>query len=437
MVLGVIGIIVALILVNVLVYKGLNAVVTAFLVSFLLIITSGLPFQETWNTAMSDMGYLCEVYGPLFLFGSIMGIMYSNSGAAVSMMRLFMKPFQNAKNPSVKRMGSLLMFMLLRVVIGFSGLDSMAIMVTMVSITVALFAACDLPRRYVCCVLMIAGTIGMLVPAAPTVFNVLLVELMPGYSASGALVLRLILLAAFIVGSVLILNVFISRDMANGGHFDPGPLELPDFESMKMPPWILTFIPIVSVFVFYNLVGLEAWTSLLIGCLLSVILFVPYLPKEEGRTRLGTLVSSLDMGVNLAPVTLIFAMMPALILPQLPAFEVLTNFFVSMPIPAALAFLVLCIILVAAAADSALILMATVAVSTFIPAGLSVMGCGVIIIMASCVLDTLPNNFGLIMQCQLSGISVKEAYAPIFQTTVVLTFVLAVVAAVCAMVGIV
>lgn len=437
MALGVIGIIVGLILMNYLVYKGLNAVVTAFLVSFLLIFTSGLPVQETWNGAMGEMGMLAAIYGPLFIFGSIMGIMYSNSGAAVSMMQLFMMPFKNAKNPAVKRMGSLLMFMLLRVIIGFSGLDSMAIMVTMVAITVALFEACDLPRRYVCCVLMIAGTIGMLVPAAPSVFNVLLVEFLPGYTASGAFVLRLVMLLVFIVGSVAILELFIRKDVANGIHFDPGPLELPDLENMKLPHWALTFIPIISVFVCYNALALEAWTSLLIGCLLSIALFFPYLPKDEGKSRLGSVVSTLDIGVNLAPVTLIFAMMPALILPQLPAFEVLTNFFVNLPIPAALGFLVLCIILVAAAADSALILMATVAVTTFMPAGLSAMGCGVIIIGASCVLDTLPNNFGLIMQCQLSGVSVKEAYAPIFQTTVVLTFAISILLAICAMVGIV
>ena len=437
MALGVIGIIVGLILMNYLVYKGLNAVVTAFLVSFLLIFTSGQPFQETWNTAMGDMGILAQVYGPLFIFGSIMGIMYSNSGAAVAMMQLFMRPFAHAKNPAVKRIGSLMMFMILRVIIGFSGLDSMAIMVTMVAITVALFEACDLPRRYVCCVLMIAGTIGMLVPAAPSVFNVLLVEFLPGYSASGAFALRLILMLAFIVGSVAILELFIRRDVANGIHFDAGPLELPDLDNMKKPHWVLTFIPIISVFVCYNLFHLEAWTSLLIGCILSIALFFPYLPKDEGKSRLATVVSTLDAGVNLAPVTLIFAMMPALILPQLPAFEVLTGFFVNLPIPAAFGFLILCIILVAAAADSALILMATVAVSTFIPAGLSPMGCGVIIIAASCVLDTLPNNFGLIMQCQLSGVTVKDAYAPIFQTTVVLTFVISIVATLCAMIGIV
>lgn len=433
--LGIIGVLVGLFLMNYLVYKGLDAVITAFLVSFLIIITNNLPFQATWNEAISGMGELAVVYGPLFIFGAIMGVMYSKSGAAVSMMQLFMRPFQNAKRPAVKRMGSLCMFMLLRVVIGFAGLDSMAIMVTMVAITVALFEACDLPRRYVCCVLMIAGTIGLLVPAAPSVFNILLVEFLPGYSASGAIVLRSILLVLFIVGSVLILNAFIARDVEKGIHFDPGPLELPDFTTMKLPHWIITFIPIASVFVCFNLLHWEGWTSLLVGTLLSIALFLPYLPCEEGKSKLENFKETLAEGVNMAPVTLIFAMMPALVLPLTPAFDSITSFFVNLPIPPVISFLILSIIMVAAAADSSLILLAVVAMEVFVPSGVSPMGCGLIIILASCVLDTLPNNFGLIMQCKLSGVSVKEAYAPIFQTTVVLTFVLSVVGALCVMIG--
>lgn len=437
-VLGVIGIILAMVLINVFVYKGLNPVISGFICAILIVVTSGLNFNDTMTTSLSFIGMMCGNFLPIFVFGGIMGMLYNASNATKSLGKLIMRPFASSDNPHVKRIGTLGMLLIIRVILGLAGLDNLAIMPLMVFLVTAVFAGCDLPRKHVNCLLIIAGTVGTLVPGVPHEYVVILQGVLTDFNNSGNLIIRWILLIIFMVAAILIMDRIMEKDARNGVHFEPGPLEVPDMEgNEKAPHWILTFIPVVAVYITYNFCGLNAWQSMLVGVVACLILFTPFIQNMEGKGKLGTVVEECNRGTFTVPLTMVGCMMISNVMAQSPSFDWLCNAFSAIPIPSAFGLTIIAIILVGAmgGAQSALVVIGTVALATFIPRGMSVQAAGIIALWATAVLDTLPNSLGIIMQAQLTGVSMKECYPPILKTTVLLTGAMSILVAILAAVG--
>lgn len=437
-VIGVIGIILAIVCINVFIYKGLNPVLSGFICAILIVVTSGLNFNDTMTTSLSFIGMMCGNFLPIFVFGGIMGMLYNASNATKSLGRLIMKPFANAENPHVKRIGTLGMLLLIRVIIGLAGLDNLAIMPLMVVLVTAVFAGCDLPRKHVNCLLIIAGTIGTLVPGVPHEYVVILQGVLTDFNNSGNLVIRWILLIIFIVAAVLIMDRIMEKDAQKGIHFEAGPLEVPDMEGdEKAPHWILTFIPVIVVYLTYNFCGLNAWQSMLAGVVACLILFSPFIQKMEGKGKLSSIVEQCNRGTFTVPLTMVGCMMISNVMAQSPSFDWLCETFSAMPIPSAFGLTLIAIILVGAmgGAQSALVVIGTVALATFIPKGMSVQAAGIIALWATAVLDTLPNSLGIIMQSELTGVPMKECYPSIFKTTVMLTCAMSILVAIVAAIG--
>lgn len=437
-VMGVIGIILAFICINVFIYKGLNAVLSSFICAFIIIFTSGLNFTETMDAGLSFVGMMAGNFLPIFVFGGIMGMLYNASNATKSLGKLIMRPFANAKSQRVKRIGTLGMLLLIRVIIGLAGLDNLAIMPTMVALVTAVFAGCDLPRKHVNCLLIIAGTVGTLIPGVPHQYVIILQGVLTDFNNSGNLIIRWLLLLIFIALALLIMDYIMEKDAANGIHFDAGPLEVPDMESdEKAPHWILTFIPVVIVYLTYNFLGMNPWVSLLMGVIAALICFGPYIPKMEGHGKLGSIVEQCNKGTFIVPLGIVGCMMVSNVMAMSPSFNGLCDAFAAIPLPSAFGLTLIAILLVGAmgGAQAALVVIGTVAMSTFISKGMSVQAAGIIALWATAVLDTLPNSLGIIMQAQLTGVPMKECYPSIFKTTVILTFGMSVLVALCAAIG--
>lgn len=431
---GVLGIIVALVVLNFLIYKGLNVVLADVITAFIIMLTSGLPILETWKTAMGSVGGVMGTLIPIIIFGSIMGIVYTKSGAAVSLAEFLMIPVRKAKTVNGKRVGTILMFLVLRLIIGLAGIDSMAIMYTMLAIAASMFAECDLPRKYVNAIMMIGGTIPVFIPGVPGQVQVLYGTLI-GFDNMSNAVVRMLTAVLFVAGCVFILNRNMAKDQATGAHFEAGPLQFPEVGSKK-PHWLAAVVPILAVYISYNILKIDAWAAMLIGIVFAVILFGAYLPVAEGKNRLVTVVETLNSGVFLVPVAILMNMLPGFVMQASPAYEYLVSLVTNLPIPSAFGLLVIATIIVGVASNGAPILLAGIITNVFVPGGMSVSACVVIALAASTILDTLPNSLGIITQCEIIQIPMKEAYPPIFKTTVLWTAVIAVLVALAAMIGI-
>lgn len=438
MALGIIGILVGMVLWNYLTYKGLDFVISGFLSTLIIILTNGVSIADTWNYGAGTVGEMFATFGPLYVLGGIMGALYCSSGAIFSLMDFITSPFKKVKNEAVRDVGFLAMFLIMRVLLGLSGIDNMALIVTMISAATALFYACNFPRRYLNCLLMITGTVAQLVPNTPVWTNIFVEMFMPGYLHSGALVPRFLLLFVFIVLAVLVLYRRIARDKKKGIGFDPGPLTVPEEDGRRRPHWILTLIPLLAVYLCLNFLGWEGWLSMMVGTALCVALFLPYLPQKEGKSRFKACLEECNLGVYKVPVMVLFGMMPAYILSTLPAFDTIMDAVMSIHLPPMVIFALLGAVLVGLAADGGLLILCTIAPEYFVSNGsMTILQVGTIAVWCYAILDTLPINMGMIIQNEIIGTTMKESYPPIFETTVLLTTLMTIIAVVMCSVGII
>lgn len=436
-VIGIIGIFVALIVLNYLMYIGVNPAISGIIGCAIISVTSGLNFVEAWDIAIGGFSSLMGMLSPLFIFGGILGVFYTASGASDSLANVLMIPASKCQDPKLKVAVSILMLLIFRVLLGLAGLDSLAIMATMVYILVSVLNSADIPRKYANAILLVAGSVGTLVPGAANSQNMLLEQFIEGYTASSAMVIRWILLFAYIIVCILIFTRLTMKSREKGIHFDYGPLEHAESDDRKRPQWITTLLPLVLVYIAYNFMGLPAWLALLSGCILALVLFGYYIPNEEGKSKFSTLLGCVNKGTYLVPLVMIFTMLTGYFLEQSEAYNYLSSMVAGLPLPSAMILLIMAVLLIGVAGTSGLILAAVFATQVCLPAGVSAAACGMIILWSTTVLDTLPNNLGMVMQNQLCGTTMKETYPSIFQTTVLTTFIFTLIAAIIAVVGIV
>lgn len=436
-----IGIIIAVVFVCYSVYRGLGLPLASIISGVFIWVTSGINIQEGWTSAINQCAPIMGRMAPIFIFGSILGMFYAESGAAASLGLALFTPFKNVGNPTTKRIGTLFMFFLLRVLLGLSGIDNMAVMVTMVALVTVLFQELDMPRRYCNCVLMVAGTIATFLPSVPSMLNVILPDFLPGFTANSLVVPRALFCLIFIAGSVFWLNAMVSRDLARGEHFElgggmsTGNLTDPD---AKRPFWVVTLIPILVIFVLYNFVKLEAWSSLAVGTVVAGVLFIPYIKAEENKNKFGYMVGKINKAAITVPLyyNLTYITANAILISS--GYALLTEWMKSlagaMPLP--LGFGIVSTLLVPIG-SAALLINAEIANTIFVPAGLSAATAGTLLIVANTVFDSLPNNPGMIMQSDLTATPMKECYPAIFKTTVLLTGAIMVLAVIMAAIGII
>lgn len=439
-VISLIGIVIAVVFINYATYRGLGLPLACLLGAMVIWISGGMDFQTSFTAAMEQTTPIMGAMLPIFMFGAILGLLYNKSGAIASLGLACLRPFKNVKNPNVQMLGSIFMFFILRTVVSLSGINPMALIVTMVGLVTVLFQDLDIPRKYCNCFLVVSTTIATYIPGAPNSPNVLLTQLIPGWTLNTCFIPRLLFMIIFIVGATFWLFVMIKRDKDKGAHFVPakgmstGDLNDPN---VKRPFWVLTLIPLVLVYVLCSFVKMQAWLALFLGCIVAGILFIPYMKAPEGQGKFGWLVKEISASAVQIPLYYLMAYFPAGAIMASPGWALLNSWMGSLAssLPLALGFGIVATILVPVG-SAATYITTSIANQIFIPAGLAVGTAGTLLLNANCVFDTLPNSPGMIMQADLTETPMKECYPSIFKTTVILTMGIMILAVLMAMVGI-
>lgn len=438
-VIGVIGIILAIAIMIILPMKKFNIVLVSIIATLVLCLTSWMNLAETWDGAIGVVGMLMGMMAPLFIFGAILGEIYCHSNAAMTIAKIVIAPFKNTENEAIKVAGSLVLLMIFRSILGFAGFDNLAIMPLLIVLFSVVFSQMNIPRKYIPCLLLICGEIQYLTPGAPGTEVVLLEQFFEGFKSSDHMVIRFIILLIYIAGATYILTRMVKKDHINGIGFEAGKMVVPEIdENQKCPNIILTLIPLVVVWVMFSFVGLPAWLSLLIGVVTALICLGPYIENLPNLGKLATLRECCNSGVYKIPVGLLMCMLFSNAMTLSPYFSKVTDFLGSMPIPTAFGLLIASILLVTATGSTSGVIpvAAALAAQIYMPQGMTSTSCALIVLCALTVLDTLPNNFGLHMQCGLTDSTVEEAYPSVFRTTVLLSAGICVIVALLAMTGI-
>lgn len=430
-IISLIGAIVAVVFMIWSIYKGLNLPLACIITTVIIAVTSGIGIDEAWDSGM-DIAVLAmfESTVGVYIFGGLLGLMYSESGAAVALSNVFFKPFRGVKNQTVRMMCYFAAFLVLRLILGLTGIDPMAIIITMVAVLIPMFQELNIPRKFACCLLACSTTVGACLPYVPSITNIFLPNLIPGFTASSLAGMRILWTVLFLVLSVLWMTWMIRRDQKKGGSFALGNMKdegLAVDENQKRPNALISLLPIIVILLLYNFAGFSGWLSTACGVIVGIIIFYRYMPLGDGTAveRFKVFISKVNKNSLIIPLYMGLSVLPGAVLTIAPCYELLTSFASSLAnmIPPAVAFALIGVVMVLMG-NSATVICANMATSIFIPAGLAASAAGFITIMSLTVFDSLPNSPGINMQAQFSDTTMQEGYPPVFKTTVLLTFVL-------------
>ncbi len=251
--LGIIGIILGLVTLIILAFKGWGMLPTTIVASLVVVLFNKM---DLW-TAFQD-GYMVSMknyagnYMLLFFLGTLFGGLLGKSGAAKSIaMGLLKLPFKRKAIPVT---------VIACAILSYGGVSLFVLVFTIYPIALVMFQEEDLPKRiFPGCLFFGSATFTMTVlPGTPAVQNLIPTTYF-GTNAYAAPVLSLILAAIEIAWGFWWLFMWQDRMKKNGEHFIPGPrdkelVELAvtgDCIDIKgMPNFAISIAPILVVLVF-------------------------------------------------------------------------------------------------------------------------------------------------------------------------------------------
>jgi H+/gluconate symporter-like permease len=424
--LGIIGILLAFLLVIFGTYKGYNLAYLVIVGCLLILVTNGLPVLETFSgTVMEGVASQVPTLLPLYVLGAIFGKLFIDSGAAFSLSNAMLNLFGRNATPAVRRLIGGIIIVLMDAIMNFVGIDPFASLFTMIAIATGMMSATDIPRRYMPVYLVLGSAVGSMMPGSIATPNILLQNILGVGSMSG-FIPGLVSTAFVLVASFTYIQKMIKKDVDKGAHFEYGPLEPANLNGDHMPHPLLGLASLLIIIVCFNVLGLAAWASMGVGVVAALILLARYIPVPEGGNHLTAIRDSLNDGTTIAGIPAITLMSYCLgyAIEATDSFQVIVTFFTSLPGPALFSLAIMGTLLLGVAASaSGLILSASIAVSTFIPNfGLSAAACFRVLAGTNVVLDSLPFAGAIVAMMAITGIKYKEGYPPIAMTTVVFTF---------------
>lgn len=466
--LGLVGIIIALVLFLVLVYKGWSSYWVAPVCAVIVAVFNQMSPSEVVNSYVGGIADLIISLFFIVFLGAILGRIYNDSGAATAIAETLTNKFvRNATGEKKIRLG-ILVILIVSALCTMGGIDGYVLTFTMIPICFVMCEMLDIPRRYIGG-MMCLNCAFMAAPGAPQIDNIMAraAVLSAAYNEEGAFIqaaagsgFSVSSAAAPIPGWIstifiavcgyLVLCNFIIKAQRAGEHFEWGPCRKIERGDRELPNFFVALLPLVAVFVLYTLVPMitgvdvEISIALTAGIIIALVLMGRNLPfkREEKGGLAKTVIGTLNQGAGSFPSALMTLCMPsalAAVVTATAAFGMVVGFLGGLQVNYVVLVLIAVCVLVAITSSPPAALMIALPIIMNIMLGQgyapdqvlanapAIMRVGAI---AATTFETLPINGLIILTLQLTGCSHKEAYKPMFLQTVVFTLGGAVIAAV-------
>ena len=268
-----IGILLALAGMTLLIFRRVSPIIVGPLAALLVTLLSRLPVLETvTGTYVQGVGSFFVSYFMIFLLGNLLGSLYQISGAAAKIGETVVRRF-GAKNCMTACLIS-------AALLSYGGINSFVIIFAIYPIALKLFEEADLPT-YLLPGIVCGGmwTFAMTGPFSPQICNIVSMQslgtpsyagLVPGLAAS-------VLMAVLIVWYM---NGQAKKAKLRGEHFTPPEGDVRRYEG-KAPGAAASFIPLAAVILLFNVTEIGIVACLLIGIVLSLVLFYRSIPWKE------------------------------------------------------------------------------------------------------------------------------------------------------------
>ena len=418
---GIIGLLLAVIVLCVGAYRGLGALAATLLASLVVILTNGMGIWQGFSEFYMN-GYVGAYAGYFLLLccSSMYAKFMSESGSATSIAYQFIDWFGKA--------GVLLVVYAITVVLTYGGISLFVVIYAMAPIAYTLFKEANLPRHLIVAATAAgSSTLTMTsLPGTPALTNVIPTQFL-GTTLTAAPIFGIIASIAFIVMTLLYFKYSEKKARANNEcwvnphGFDNAINEIQN-RSM-LPSSIKAFLPIIIVLIIIvvgSRFGLNS-TMLATGAMLAgtVVVCVLNFDKLKEKNIKKILSSGLEGGIGAIGG---FAGVVAFgtVVSNSQAFALIVEKVLSLKMNPYTQGVVATSVVSAITGSSSggLRIMFGSFTDSFLASGVNLDLLHRLVSIAAGALDTLPHSPGIFLTLAVLGLTHKEAYKHIFVTTV-------------------
>lgn len=438
---GIIGIIIALILFLVLVYKGVSSYIVAPVCAVIIAVTNAMSPVETFYTFAQGLGEMFIQLFALVFLGALLGKIYTDTKGAAAIAKTLSQAFIEKRSGDAQVRIAVLIMLVIAGLMTMGGIDGFVLTFTTFPIAMIIAEMVDIPRRFVPAMLMLNCAF-MACPGAPQIDNIAMVGALTGagyeVSSTSAAIPGLIGVVLVIVLGYITLTSMILKAKKKGEQFDFGGIQRVDVfsEDVKLPNFFVALIPLVLVFVIYTILRQDVAVALVCGNIAALILMGRYIDKKDGSWLKG-FISTINAGVTSYPNALTTVATPsglATVVTSTAAFGIIVGALSSLNLhPILLALLTICVVVALTSAPPvALYVGLPVVMGICAAKGLSpnVAAIGRVSALAATTFESLPVNGMCVLTIGLARTSYKESYLPMFLNTVVYTLIASIVCAI-------
>ncbi len=248
--LGVLGIIISLLLLMYLAYKGITVLILAPLLAMLAVAFSGdLPMLASYTEVfMKDFAGYAKTYFPLFLLGAIFGKVMDDSGAAKSIANFIANKLGKDK--------AILAVVLSCAILTYGGVSLFVVAFAVYPIAAELFREANIPKR------LIPGTIALgaftftmtALPGSPQIQNAIPMTYF-GTTAWAAPILGIVASIVMFGVGMCWLNRRARKAMEIGEGYGNHKEEIEMFDISSLPNVGIAIMPIIVVLVLNYILG--------------------------------------------------------------------------------------------------------------------------------------------------------------------------------------
>ncbi len=402
-------------------YKNWSVYLASFLASVAVILCAGLPLTETIVTSyVGGIGAIFTSIFGMFMFGSVMAKIYAVSGAASSIAATLCDTFlKNSGSEQKKQIMGILVVIFASAIICYGGINAAIVIITIYPICLAVFEKCNIPKRFAPGVILGGScTFALSGPGAPQPTNMIPCQILETSSSAG-LIPGIAGIIVEVIVMVIILNKMVSKAKANGENFAYGPKDSVSVSDKKVPGFWISLIPLVVLFILFNIFEVNIIFCTLISSVLSLFLFYPYMEKEKirGYVNEGFLSALTPVG----SIGAVFGF--ASCVQKVPAFQNIVDGILGIETNP----LVLCVISVAflcmltGGSTTGQSIVLPIVRPILEAKGLTADVMHRIATFSATTLDSLPHSGTILMTVTHADLKMKDAYPAIFVTTTLAT----------------
>ncbi len=415
----------AIVLFTILAFRGISALIMGPLIALIVAILAGLPVYDSMlGPFMTSTSDYVKKYFFIFFLGALFGAIYETTGAAKSVALGIVRISKGKFTASI--------ITLITGILTFGGVSGFVVFFVIYPIALQLFRENNISRRILPGAIS-AGcwTFSMIAPMSPSIQNVIASREL-GTPIGSAMLPGIVATIFEIVTIVLWLEYRTAATKKKGQVFDdPSLTPLPKTEAVdmsvdKLPNFILSLIPILSIVLTFNLFPkvFKVETSVLLGTCLALIFFFNYIPG----VGLHRIIAPLNKGgLNGASAIMNTALVVGFggVVQKTSGFESLVKNVLSWKMDP-LIFVAIAVAICAGAVGSAsggLTIAFEALKDTFTSMGVNLAYVHRIGVIAAGTLDTLPHQGAQITLLNLCNLTHKEGYLDIFVTQIAIPII--------------